>query len=549
MLGALSRTLDTVRRLCALALGGVVWHSALAQPAGLPSFAELQAAGATIGEIRVITRDIFDTADPQEDKALFRAANALHIQTRVGVIERALLFKSGEPVKAGLIDETERILRSTRYLQDVQIRPAAVRDNVVDIDVETRDSWTIDPGISATRAGGTNTGGIGLRDYNFLGSGVSLGVRRSTNVDRSSTEFQVQNDRAFGGWTSIGYSLANNSDGRRETATIAHPFYSLDTPWAAGLTLSRDDRIDSVYTAGAVSSQYRHRESIADVYGGWSPGRVDGWVQRYSIGMRRQTDSFALEPGLVPPAALPAAERLSGPYVRYELIEDRFEKVINRNQIAKPEFFAMGLASTVQLGRVDTRFGSSVNGWLYSASLSRGFEPAPLQALLASASIDGQYTEGRLRRQRLSGQVQYFMPQNPSWLLFASLTGDRLKNPDPADALVLGGDNGMRGYPLRYQSGDQRTLLTLEERFYTDIYLWRLFRIGAAAFYDGGRAWGGPNVNTSKPGWLNSAGAGLRIFSVRAAFSTVLHLDVAFPLDPDTQVKRAQFLVKTRSSF
>lgn len=551
---ALSRAVRLRRGLQAIALGALIWHGAGAaqeapSAAPLPTFAELEAAGAKIGEIRVRTRDIFDTTDPEEDKSLFRWANALHIQTRTGVIERALLFKSGEPVSVKLIDETERLLRSTRYLHDVLIRPAAVRDGVVDIEVETRDTWTLDPGLSVGRSGGSTSSGIQLRDFNFLGTGVGLSLGRSKNVDRTSTEFQVLNDRAFGGETSIGFTLANNSDGRRETATIAHPFYALDTPWAAGLTLSRDDRLDSVYNAGVVASQYRHRRSVADAFGGWSTGRVDGWVQRYSIGVRRQVDGFALEPGAVPPSVLPADEQLIGPYVRYDLIEDRFEKVTNRNQIARPEYFALGLATSVQLGRAATAFGSSDNAWWYSGSLSRGFEPVPQHTVLASTSIEGQYSDGRVRRQRLGGQLQYFVPQNPSWLFFSSLTGDRLKNADPADALVLGGDNGMRGYPLRYQSGERRVLLTLEERYYTDIYLWRLFRLGGAAYFDTGRAWGGTNVNTVQPGWLNSVGFGLRIFSVRAAFSNVLHVDLAFPLDPDSQVKRTQFLIKTRTSF
>jgi hypothetical protein len=70
-------------------LHGLAHGQALpAQP--LPSSAELEAAGATIGEIRFIPQDIFDTRDPKEDKWLFRWANALHIQTRPGVIERAL---------------------------------------------------------------------------------------------------------------------------------------------------------------------------------------------------------------------------------------------------------------------------------------------------------------------------------------------------------------------------------------------------------------------------------------------------------------------------
>jgi len=124
-----------------------------------------------------------------------------------------------------------------------------------------------------------------------------------------------------------------------------------------------------------------------------------------------------------------------------------------------------------------------------------------------------------------------------------------LTNPDPADTLLLGGDNGLRGYPLRYQSGDRRALFTLEERAYTDLYVFRLFRIGGAVFFDAGRAWGGNNANTVNPGWLSNAGLGLRIVSVRSAFSNVLHMDLAFPLNPTADVKKVQFLVKTKASF
>jgi hemolysin activation/secretion protein len=115
--------------------------------------------------------------------------------------------------------------------------------------------------------------------------------------------------------------------------------------------------------------------------------------------------------------------------------------------------------------------------------------------------------------------------------------------------LLLGGDNGLRGYPLRYQAGNHRALITLEERLYTDIFLWRLFRLGAAAYIDVGRAWGGPHVNLNDPGWLANAGLGLRIFSVRSAFSNVLHVDVAMPISPVADVKRVQYLLKTRTSF
>ncbi len=520
-----------------------------AQQSPLPSFAELEAAGARIGEIRIRSRDIFDLQDPKEAGLLFRWANALHIQTRPGVIEDALLFKSGEPLSVARIEETERVLRNNRYLYDVQVRPVAWHDGLVDIEIETRDTWSLDPGFSAGRSGGANSSGIHLKEYNLLGTGVALSLGHSRGVDRSSNEFQFSNDRAFGGWTALNFSLAQNSDGRRVAAGVSQPFYALDTRWAAGLTASKDSRIDAVYNAGEVASQYRHYQQQAEVFGGWSAGRVDGWVQRYSAGMNLADDAFAPEPGLIAPLRLPADEKRVAPFVRYELIEDRFEKLRNRNLIERPEYFALGLSANVQLGWAAAGLGSSRDTLLYSAAISRGFDPAPRQTLAASAAVSGQYADARVRRQRLGASAQYYAPQGPHWLFYAAAAGDVLHHPDAADTLLLGGDNGLRGYPLRYQSGNRRALFTLEERGYTGLYVLQLFRIGGAAFLDVGRAWGGESPNRVAPGWLGNAGFGLRIVSARAAFSNVLHFDVAFPLNAPEGIKKVQLLVKTKTSF
>jgi len=48
---------------------------------------------------------------------------------------------------------------------------------------------------------------------------------------------------------------------------------------------------------------------------------------------------------------------------------------------------------------------------------------------------------------------------------------------------------------------------------------------------------------------LRKAGFGLRIVSARAAFSNVLHIDLAFPLGAPADIKKVQFLVKTNTSF
>jgi hypothetical protein len=535
---------------CGVALGAGLPMPTPAQPLvnAPPSFAELEAAQARIGEVRVRTEDVFDTQNPKEASAPYRWANALHIQTRASVIENALLFKRGDQVSVAVIDEPSARCAAA-HLYDVQIRPVAYQDGVVDIEVVTRDSWTFVPGVSAGRAGGENTSGIRLREYNFLGTGTTLGIGHSNGVDRSSNELLVSNDRVFGSWTAATLSLASNSDGERYAASVVRPFYSLDTRWAAGATAVKDNRIDAVYNAGNVVSEYRHRQEKAEVFAGWSRGRVDGWAQRYSIGVSVLDDAFAPEPGRTAPSALNADERLVGPFVRYELIEDRYAKVINRDMIGVPEFLPLGLASTLQLGWASTGLGSSHNGLLYEGSVSRGFVPRPDHTLLASDSISGQYTDGRVRKQLFGVEGQYYLPQGRRWLFYAAASADMLTNPDVLDMLLLGGDNGLRGYPLRYQAGDKRALLTLEERVYTNAFVWNLFRVGAAAFVDVGRAWGGPHVNAANPGWLADAGIGLRISSVRASTKDVLHIDVAFPFNATPDIKKVQVLVKAKTSF
>ena len=535
----------------------VVLAAALAAPsaraqspaAPLPGFAELEAAGARIGTVRIRALDIFDTSDPAESNVIFRAANALHIRTRPWLIEGSLLFRTGDPVSVKRIEETERVLRATRSLFDVQIRPTAVNEGVVDVEVVTRDTWTFDPGFSASRAGGSNTTSYALREYNLLGTGLGISFGRYSNVDRSGNDFAIGGDRLFGSTVSASFQQTTNSDGSRLATRLARPFHELDARWAAGITASFDDRIDPLYRSGEVVSRYRRTEDRVEAFGGLSEGLVDGWVRRWSAGVSMLRDTWRPEPGFVPPPVLPADETLVGPFLRMEMIEDRIVTSRNLNQMGRPEFLPMGLQTVLQIGYASQAFGSTRDALRYAASVSRGFEPGPNQTMLASAKLEGRYADGAIERQRLGGQLQYFLPQGRRWLFYAGLSGDMLTHPGPLDMLTLGGDNGLRGYPLRYQTGTQRALLTLEERFYSDLYVFRLFRVGGAGFIDVGRAWGGPNAGPESERWLADAGFGLRIFSVRAAFSNVLHVDLAFPLYGDSNVKTVQFLVRTRASF
>jgi hemolysin activation/secretion protein len=149
----------------------------------------------------------------------------------------------------------------------------------------------------------------------------------------------------------------------------------------------------------------------------------------------------------------------------------------------------------------------------------------------------------------LQAEARYYFRQSPRALFFASARGAVAERPDLDHQLLLGGDNGLRGYPLRYQSGTASALLTVEERFYTDWYPFRLFHIGAAAFADVGRTWGRDVAGEEPLGLLSDVGVGLRIGNARSGLGNVLHIDIAVPLSRQPGIDSVQLLVQTQHSF
>ena len=534
--------------VCLAALAGAAGSAGAQQPQSLPTFAQLEAAGARIGEIRVVTGDIFDLNDPRENNFLFRLANKLHFTTRPDVIRRALLFESGEAVSAQKIAETERLLRGYHYLYDVTIRPTAVRDGVADIEVLTRDTWSLDLGVSASREGGQNKGRIAVAEENLLGTGISLGVSYSSDVDRTGTTFNIADSNVLGTRGAISYSYARNDDGHGQSLALQRPFYALDARWAAGFTASENVGTEALYNAGNIVAEYRHLQQRVESFGGWSPGLINGWTRRYSIGLLHHNDQYALEPDKTAPERLPSDLKLVGPFVRFELLQDEYRQDTNLNLIGRVEDFAMGLQATVQVGRALESLESTRDAWLYSAGVSNGFDITRNSFLLTSVSTGGRYAD-QGENQSIGASARYYHRHGRHMVYYAALSADAVHNPDIPGPLEIGGDNGVRGYPLRYQAGERRVLFTTEARGYTDWYPFRLFRVGGAVFYDHGRAWKGENQNTVNGGSLRDVGFGLRLLSARTSKGNVLHADFAFPLDPDPTIDRVQFLVKTKVAF
>lgn len=492
----------------------------------------------TIGEVRIVTRGIFDPDRPGEDKLLFRLADRLHRTTRPHVIRRQLLFAPGEPFDAEAVAETERLLRTNRYLYEAEIRALPREGDRVDLEVETRDVWTLRAGLSLNRAGGENSTQFSLQDSNFLGTGKDLTLWHTTDVDRDSTLFRYRDPNLFGMRGDLHMSVADTSDGDAQRFELVRPFFSLDTRWTAGLKLWAFNRIDPLYRSGQVFERFRHRHDFAQAYAGLSAGRANGRVHRFLAGIDVERDRFDFQPGGDSTSLVPENRDLRWPWIGYEYVEDGFVAERNLDQIKRTEDLNLGTQLRLRLGWSTPDIGADRERLMFDAAADAGWRPGRRQLILGSLRGSGRFKDGA-EDVLVSARARYYLRHWGEQVFYVGLEAE--------SQLLLGGDSGLRGYPLRFQDGDRRVLLTLEQRFFSRREFFRLLHLGAAVFFDAGSAWFEDSL--ADPEVLRDAGVGLRIGSSRSSAGTMVHLDLAFPLDGDRSIDSVQWLVSTSETF
>ncbi|HYM36278.1 MAG TPA: hypothetical protein VET48_12820, partial [Steroidobacteraceae bacterium] len=356
----------------------------------------------------------------------------------------------------------------------------------------------------------------------------------------------------FGSRSRALLSYENNSDGRLRNAIIDRPFYSLDSRWSATANALDWQRTDQRYLLGFVADEFRHDQQRLELSGGVSPGWNEGWIKRLNFGAVYAEDRFAPTGSVISAVQLPTDRKFFYPFVGFTLFQDDFERRRNENQIERTEDLFAGPYVQARIGYADEAFGSSSSATIASLGAGTTLEYEQRKHTIVLQTDASSRIDGGLQNAILNASGRYYWRVAPRQLFYASLSGSMTQSLDPDQQLTLGGDSGLRGYPLRYQQGSAAALLTLEHRFYTKYYLFRIFHVGGATFFDAGRTWGSGTVPTSVDtnlGLLKDVGIGLRFGSSRSAFGNVIHVDLAFPLDGDRSIKKTQFVVETKSSF
>jgi hypothetical protein len=489
-----------------------------------------------IGKITIRSLNVFS---PEEAARgwFYRAADALHIETREPVLRRFLLFREGDPYVATRLEETERNLRALPFLKSASVAAGPPHDGVVDVEVVTQDAWTTQPGFSVGGKGGVTTYSFDLEEKDLLGTGRQLSVSYDKGIDRINRLLQYADPYVLGPYWNGNLLYSSNSDGEEERVSLDRPFYSFLSPWSAQLVLDKLIQNDKLYANGVVSEKFRQRHRQLGAQYGWALEASDLRARRLTAGFETLDDEFSILPDR-PTDALPEDRRFRILSLQYEDVSNDFLKWNYINRDVRYEDFNLGRRYLARVGVSPSFLGLPRTTWLLDLEADQGWRLSPASFLLAEIAYDVRW-DGSPSNETLSGIFRYVhkFQTRPLQTFVSKLQFVRGWNLDRDVQFFADGSAGLRGYRLHAFEGDKRVLWNLEHRVFSGKEILQLVSPGLAFFFDTGAA--APTGRSLRFSDLKSdAGVGLRFAISRAATNSILRIDFAYALDPDPLGRR-----------
>lgn len=196
--------------------------------------------GKVIRNITIETLDPFGYSVTNEKKIpkhkLEHFGNTVHIKTQEVTIRNSILFKKYDKLDAKLLLESERLIRSQRYIREVMIVPVDIPKNKDSIDIKIRvlDSWTLIPtgSLSSTESSAK------LTERNILGFGhlISGNVKNRFDTKERATYAQYSINNIKNTFVRFDFNYGNDFDNdSRRSININRPFYSVIAKNAGGI--------------------------------------------------------------------------------------------------------------------------------------------------------------------------------------------------------------------------------------------------------------------------------------------------------------------------
>lgn len=196
--------------------------------------------GKIIRNITIETLDPFGYSVSNEKKVpkrkLENFGNSVHVKTKEITIRNIMLFKKYDKLDSKLLLESERLIRSQRYVREVAIVPVDIPNSKDSIDVKIRvlDSWTLIPTGSLS----SKESSFKLTERNILGFGhlISGNVKNRFDTKENATYAQYSINNIKNTFIRLDLNYGNDFDNdSRRSININRPFYSVVTKNAGGV--------------------------------------------------------------------------------------------------------------------------------------------------------------------------------------------------------------------------------------------------------------------------------------------------------------------------
>jgi hypothetical protein len=340
---------------------------------------------------------------------------------------------------------------------------------------------------------------------------------------------------------------ADSSDGRSTLLSVAKPFYALDTPWAAGAQVSDLSQVEEIRSRGEKVNAFRHQSVNNEVYIGKATDINHNFTQRWLVGYTEEEDSFY--PDENTKQGIPDRDKAVYPWVEYQYLQNRYGVFKNLNQIQRPEDISVGQTLKVRLGYAGKTFGNPDDVIRYKAEYTNVVDVSDVHLLEFELDLDGRQ---HLKYDNLDPTIltssiayHYLIDEKNRWYARAEFgMGENLPQ---YKELTVGDITGLRGYPTDYLRGDRRYVFTLERRYFSDIHIFNLMRLGAVVFVDVGKAWGLPGEPQSPV--LSDVGIGLRFSSTKVRIGNIIHIDIATPTTAKEGIDKYQLTIGAFQKF
>lgn len=481
---------------------------------------------------------------------MHRWANAIHVDTKILTLENESGFFLDNCVNNYAdLAELERHLRSRKYIRDARVVGDEMLENVT---VTTWDNWSLMPTISFGRQGGESKYSIGIKERNFLGLGIDAELESYKNSQR--TGYKVKTTIPLFSRKNIDLRLrfADNDDGTQKSLYLQKHFASFHTDTAFNIGFNEESRNDTIFQNGSEQAVYRNKISFKALDYAWLSYNDDNSLLRYHLGITQDYNKFSdsLEPfNNYPDQTLPQNREFIYPWVGLDYIEKDFRKLTNIHLITQIEDFNHGWQFNGRLGLSNGHEEDSAWALLF-AQINKGFELHNNSLLLMELNFEGDIYQDNEQRLLMTLNSEYFYRFTKEWGLYINNINVFSHNQYLDKPVTIGGNTGLRGFPLQYQHGKYSVKLTSEIRYYPEINLFKLFDLAGAAFFDSGRAFGDMPISNIESDWLYSVGIGARLYSPHSGGNhQVIHIDFSFPQTNNPELDNFVIRVEAKQSF